>query len=96
MEQATAKAAQKATQTQSNGIESKPNISQSVADEAVHQNIGQLKVNVEKLDFAVTRRIRAYLKKLIEMGGSDLHVKAGSQIRARICAKQRIRYDLHL
>lgn len=57
---------------------------QSTITEAVSQNISQLKVNVEKLDFAVTRKIRAYLKKLIDMGGSDLHVKAGSQIRARI------------
>ena len=57
---------------------------QTTINEAVTQNISQLKVNVEKLDFAVTRKIRAYLKKLIDMGGSDLHVKAGSQIRARI------------
>lgn len=58
--------------------------SQYAINEAVSSNISQLKVNVEKLDFAVTRKIRAYLKKLIDMGGSDLHVKAGSQIRARI------------
>ncbi len=57
---------------------------QPTPSEAVRQNIAQLNVNVEKLDFAVTRKIRAYLKKLIDMGGSDLHVKAGSQIRARI------------
>lgn len=57
---------------------------QQVINAATSQNISQLNVNVEKLDFAVTRKIRAYLKKLIDMGGSDLHVKAGSQIRARI------------
>lgn len=64
--------------------QAKVSTSKNAADEAVSSNISQLKVNVEKLDFAVTRKIRAYLKKLIEMGGSDLHVKAGSQIRARI------------
>ncbi len=67
------------------GIHIEPEaVTQPIIDEIVNPNIGQLKVNVEKLDFAVTRKIRAYLKKLIEMGGSDLHVKAGSQIRARI------------
>ena len=64
--------------------QAKVSTSKNAADEAVSSNISQLKVNVEKLDFAVTRKIRAYLKKLIDMGGSDLHVKAGSQIRARI------------
>lgn len=67
------------------GIHIEPEaVTQPIIDEIVNPNIGQLKVNVEKLDFAVTRKIRTYLKKLIEMGGSDLHVKAGSQIRARI------------
>lgn len=71
---------------QAQGIQQAQNVqqTQSAINEAVTQNISQLKVNVEKLDFAVTRKIRAYLKKLIDMGGSDLHVKAGSQIRARI------------
>ncbi len=41
-------------------------------------------VNVEELNFDVTKRIRRYMKSLIEHGGSDLHVKAGSQVRARI------------
>lgn len=43
-----------------------------------------LVVDVEKLDFAITRRVRTYLKKLISVGGSDLHLKADSKIRARI------------
>ncbi len=64
--------------------QAKVSTSKNATDEAVSSNISQLKVNVEKLDFAVTRKVRVYLKKLIDMGGSDLHVKAGSQIRARI------------
>lgn len=47
-------------------------------------NIGSLVVNVDKLDFAITKRVRTYLKKLINIGGSDLHLKAGSKVRARI------------
>lgn len=43
-----------------------------------------LVVDVEKLDFAVTKKVRGYLKKLISVDGSDLHLKANSYIRARI------------
>lgn len=50
----------------------------------INPNIDSLKVDVEKLDFRVTRKVRIYLKKLIEVGGSDLHLKAGAKIRARI------------
>ena len=41
-------------------------------------------VDVSKLTFEQLKKIRAYLKKMIENGGSDLHVKANSIIRARI------------
>ncbi|MFT7003823.1 MAG: twitching motility protein PilT [Sulfurimonas sp.] len=41
-------------------------------------------VDVSKLNFAQLNKIRVYLKKMIELGGSDLHVKANSVIRARI------------
>ena len=41
-------------------------------------------VDVSKLNFAQLNKIRAYLKKMIELKGSDLHVKANSAIRARI------------
>lgn len=41
-------------------------------------------VDVSKLTFAQLNKIRAYLKKMIELKGSDLHVKANSAIRARI------------
>ena len=72
------------SQTNPQGVAIDPNISQPFIDEQMNSNIGQLKVDVNKLDFAVTRKVRTYLKKLIDMGGSDLHIKAGSQIRARI------------
>jgi len=41
-------------------------------------------INIENLTFETTNKIRKYLKKLINMGGSDLHIKANSIIRARI------------
>ena len=41
-------------------------------------------VNVDELTFEQLKKVRAHLKKMIEVGGSDLHVKANSVIRARI------------
>jgi len=41
-------------------------------------------IDVSKLTFEQLKRVRAYLKKMIEVGGSDLHVKANSVTRARI------------
>ena len=41
-------------------------------------------VDVSKLTFEELKKVRAHLKKMIEVGGSDLHVKANSVIRARI------------
>jgi len=41
-------------------------------------------VDVSKLTFEQLKKIRGYLKKMIEIGGSDLHIKANSVIRARI------------
>jgi twitching motility protein PilT len=42
------------------------------------------KVDVSKLTFEQLKKIRGYLKKLIDNGGSDLHIKANAVIRARI------------
>jgi len=41
-------------------------------------------VDVSKLTFEMLKKIRVYLKRLIDIGGSDLHVKANSSVRARI------------
>ena len=41
-------------------------------------------VDVSKLTFEQLKKVRAYLKKMIEVGGSDLHIKANAVIRARI------------
>jgi len=41
-------------------------------------------IDVSSLTFEQLKKIRAYLKKMIEVGGSDLHIKANAVIRARI------------
>lgn len=40
-----------------------------------------------KLTYEQLNRVRTYLKKMIEVGGSDLHIKANSIIRVRINGK---------
>jgi len=44
-------------------------------------------VDVSKLTFEQLKKVRVHLKKMIEVGGSDLHVKANSVMRARINGK---------
>lgn len=41
-------------------------------------------VNVEDLDFEVLKKIRSYLRRMVDAGGSDLHIKANAVVRARI------------
>jgi len=41
-------------------------------------------VDVSKLTFEQLKKVRVHLKKMIEVGGSDLHVKANSVMRVRI------------
>ena len=48
------------------------------------EEIGSTNVDVSQLTFEQLKKIRAYLQKMVENGGSDLHVKANSVIRARI------------
>ncbi len=44
-------------------------------------------VDVSKLSFEQLKKVRVHLKKMIEVGGSDLHVKANAVMRARINGK---------
>ena len=41
-------------------------------------------VDASQLTFETLKKVRAYLKRMLDAGGSDLHVKANSVIRARI------------
>ncbi len=45
---------------------------------------GQFHVNVEDLSFDVLKKIRGYLRRMVDAGGSDLHIKANGVVRARI------------
>ncbi|MBN2871178.1 MAG: PilT/PilU family type 4a pilus ATPase [Campylobacterales bacterium] len=42
------------------------------------------KVDVQELDFEVLKKIRGYLRRMVDAGGSDLHIKANAVVRARI------------
>ena len=41
-------------------------------------------VNIEQLTFEQLKKVRVHLKKMIDVGGSDLHIKANAVIRVRI------------
>jgi len=40
--------------------------------------------NVQQLTFQTLKKIRAYLQRMIDAGGSDLHIKSNAVVRARI------------
>jgi len=44
----------------------------------------QYDVDIASLTFEQLKKVRVYLKKMIEHGGSDLHIKANAMVRARI------------
>jgi twitching motility protein PilT len=41
-------------------------------------------VNVEELSYEVLKKIRGYLRRMVDAGGSDLHIKANGVVRARV------------
>lgn len=48
----------------------------------LHHSVHQ--PDLGELNFEVLKKIRGYLRRMIDAGGSDLHVKANSVVRARI------------
>ena len=48
------------------------------------ENDIQHHVNVDDLDFDILQKVRGYLRRMVDAGGSDLHVKANGIVRARI------------
>ncbi len=50
----------------------------------MNQSPTNSQVDILELTFETLKKVRAYLKRMIDAGGSDLHVKANSVIRARI------------
>ena len=55
-----------------------------MAEPVVERRAPQVNPNVQQLTFETLKKIRGYLKRMIDAGGSDLHVKANSVVRARI------------
>lgn len=47
-----------------------------------HGGIAQ--VDLHELNFEVLKKIRGYLRRMVDAGGSDLHIKANAVVRARI------------
>ncbi len=47
-------------------------------------NTNGINIDVSNLTFETLKKIRAYLKRMIAAGGSDLHIKANSVVRARV------------
>ena len=41
-------------------------------------------VNLEELNYEVLKKIRGYLRRMVDAGGSDLHIKANGVVRARV------------
>jgi twitching motility protein PilT len=44
----------------------------------------QFHVNLEELKFDVLKKVRGYLRRMVDAGGSDLHIKANGVVRARV------------
>ena len=47
-------------------------------------NEEQHKVSLEDMNFDVLKKIRGYLRRMVDAGGSDLHIKANAVVRARV------------
>lgn len=47
-------------------------------------NQEQYNVSLDDLNFEVLKKIRGYLRRMVDAGGSDLHIKANGVVRARV------------
>lgn len=45
---------------------------------------GHHNLNLDDLNFEVLKKIRGYLRRMVDAGGSDLHIKANAVVRARV------------
>jgi twitching motility protein PilT len=41
-------------------------------------------VNLDELNYDVLKKVRGYLRRMVDAGGSDLHIKANGVVRARV------------
>lgn len=49
-----------------------------------HAHEDNYHVNLEELSYEVLKKIRGYLRRMVDAGGSDLHIKANGVVRARV------------
>ena len=55
-----------------------------MAEPTVERRAPAANPNVQQLTFETLKKIRAYLQRMIDAGGSDLHIKSNAVVRARI------------
>jgi len=55
-----------------------------MAEPTIDRRSPQVSPDVQQLTFATLKKIRAYLQRMIDAGGSDLHIKSNAVVRARI------------
>jgi len=55
-----------------------------MAEPTVERRTPAAQANVQQLTFETLKKIRAYLQRMIDAGGSDLHIKSNAVVRARI------------
>ncbi len=55
-----------------------------MAEQVPQRRAADPTVNPQQMTFETLKKIRAYLQRMIDAGGSDLHIKANSVVRARI------------
>ncbi len=48
------------------------------------ENMQNIAVDVNKLTFEMTKKLKLYLSMLVEKGGSDLHLKSGANVKGRV------------
>ena len=41
-------------------------------------------INIEELTYEILKKVRGYLRRMVDAGGSDLHIKANGVVRARV------------
>lgn len=70
-----------------NNIKNDQNISNNLQTTNNNNSTNNAKlqsINVNELNFIATKKARLYLQQLINMGGSDLHIKANAHVRVRV------------
>ncbi|PHR55122.1 MAG: type IV pili twitching motility protein PilT [Arcobacter sp.] len=55
-----------------------------MAEPTIDRRTLSVNPNVQQLTFETLKKIRAYLQRMIDAGGSDLHIKSNAVVRARI------------